>query len=167
VVPAKDAAAVEPVSAEAPVIPAPEASEPLAASVETPATAPATEQTKAETEEAKPEVKPEPKTEVAQKRKSSLPFRLGSPKEKTAEVDGEKPLSPFAKLRQTIKGRSSPKAAEKTPEKASEKAEEKAAEPATETPATTSEPAATTTEPVISEPISAAHQPTTEVSATA
>lgn len=167
-VPAKDAVAVEPVSAEAPVIPAPETSEPLAAAVESPAVAPTTKQTSAtaEAEEPKPEVKPETKTEVAQKRKSSLPFGFGS-KEKTTEVDGEKPKSSFAKLRQTIKGRSSPRAAEKAPEKAAEKTEEKAVEPVEETPAVTSDAAATTTDPVVSEPLSAAHQPSTTVSATA
>jgi hypothetical protein len=169
-VPVKDADIVEPVSAEAPVIPVPEASEPLAAAVASPATVPVTEVTNGvpETEEDKPEVKPETKSEPVQKRKSSLPFGLGLSKEKKDEVDGEKPKSsPFAKLRQTIKGKTSPKAAEKTPEKAPEKTEESASEPAVETPEVNTEAAETTAEPIISEPISAAPAAAPQVSATA
>jgi hypothetical protein len=63
-----------------------------------------------------------------QKRKFSLPFGLGMPKEKTARADGEKKLSPFAKFRKTIKNRSSPKASER----ASKKTEGKVVEPADE-----------------------------------
>jgi hypothetical protein len=180
-VPAKDATTTEPVSAEAPVIPAPEASEPLATAVESPAAVPTTEVTNGvtEPEEVKPEVKPETKTEVPQKRKSSLPFGFGG-KEKTAETDGEKKPSPFARIRQTIKGKSSPKSAEKAAEKAPEKTEEAAAEPAaaaaaeaTAEPATTEEPAITSeaaeipTEPKISEPNSAAPAATQQISTTA
>jgi hypothetical protein len=167
-VPAKDETPVEPISAEAPVIPPPEASESLAAAVQSPATVPVEEtpvtngasaavETKAE--EAKSETKPAIKSE---RRKSSLPFGLGSSKEKTEkapEVDGEKPMSPFAKLRQTIKGRS-PKA------KAAEKSEETPAEPAADAPTTTSEPTEATAEPVVSEPVSTI-KPSQEVSAAA
>jgi hypothetical protein len=170
VVPAKDTDVVEPISAEAPVIPAPEASEPLAAAVASPATVPVTEVTNGvpKTEEDKPEVKPETKSDPVQKRKSSLPFGLGLSKEKKDEVDGEKPKSsPFAKLRQTIKGKTSPKAAEKTPEKAPEKTEESASEPAVETPEVNTEAAETTAEPIISEPISTAPAAAPQVSATA
>jgi hypothetical protein len=113
-------------------------------------------------------VKPETKTEPPQNRKSSLPFGLGLSKEKKEEVDGEKTkTSPFAKIRQTIKGRSFPKAAEKAPEKAPEKTEETAAEPAVETPAATTEASETAAEPIISEPISAAPAAAPQVSATA
>jgi len=166
VVPAKDTDVVEPISAEAPVIPAPEASEPLAAAVASPATVPVTEVTNGvpKTEEDKPEVKPETKSDPVQKRKSSLPFGLGLSKEKKDEVDGEKPKSsPFAKLRQTIKGKTSPKAAEKIPEKT----EESASEPAVETPEVNTEAAETTAEPIISEPISTAPAAALQVSATA
>ena len=97
----------------------------------------------------------------AEKRKSALPFGLGQKKEKTAEVEGEKaekPLSPFAKLRQTVKHKTSPKAAEKP------------AETEAETPAATE---AATTEAVVEanaeEPVVAAPIQTTTpvVSATA
>jgi hypothetical protein len=149
-VPSKDVPVVAPVSAEAPVIPAPEASESLAAAVQSPATVPVTETVvpAAAAEEVKPEVKAETKAEAAQnKRKSSLPFGLG-------------------KLRQTIKGKNSPKA-EKTSEKAAEKTEEPAAESTVETPAATKATDVTATEPVVSEPVPAVHQPVHQVSATA
>jgi len=172
-VPAKDETVVT--SPEAPVIPAPEASEPLAASVASPATVPTETITNgtpaAEAEEATPEDKVETKAETkpetkSSARKSSLPFGLGTKKEKTTEIEGEKTLSPFAKLRQTVKAKTSPKATEKAPEKSEEKSEQKAAEPeaAPEAPATTSEPI--TSEPIVSEPIHAA-QSTPQVSATA
>jgi len=169
VVPAKDAAVTEPTvtSDAAPVLPEPETTEPLATSVASPATVPTETTTIAEpttngaTETEKPTMKSE-------KRKSSLPFSFGTKKEKSATSDseGEKPLSPFAKLRQTVKKASSPKT-------------EKPAEPTTETPAATEAPATTeapaetseanpaVSEPVVSEPIPAAHTSTPQVSATA
>jgi hypothetical protein len=104
-VPAKDEEAVT--STEAPVIPAVEQSEPLATSIETPATVPAEAVTN---DEPVAEVAAEPTK--AEKRKSALPFGFGQKKEKATEAEGEKPLSPFAKLRQTVKGKSS-KTAEK------------------------------------------------------
>ena len=86
-----------------------------------------------------------------------------SKKEKatTSDEEGEKPKSPFAKLRATVKGKPSPKAAEKTPEKPAEEV----AEPAKGESAASEEPAAT--EPVVGEPIPAAHTSTPQVSATA
>lgn len=123
-VPAKEEETVT--SAEAPVIPAVEQSEPLATSIASPATVPTETTTVGEpaaaaATETKVEAHPEAK---ADKRKSSLPFGFGSKKEKN--VDGaEKPLSPFAKLRQTVKGKKSEEAAApKTEEVASEKKSE-------------------------------------------
>lgn len=161
---AKDEPSVDQVAADAPVIPAPEASEPLADAVQSPATeeTPATNGdpiTETKAEESKPETKPAIKSD---KRKSSLPFGFGSTREKTEkapETDGEKPKSPFAKIRQTIKGKSSSKT--KTADKPAENAEQAASEPAT-----TSEPAGTATEPVVSDPVPAI-QPSQEVSAAA
>ncbi|KAL5346273.1 hypothetical protein ACLOAV_008541 [Pseudogymnoascus australis] len=144
VVPAKDDEVVT--STEAPVIPAVEQSEPLATSIATPATVPA-----------EAVVAGEPAAEVAaeatkaEKRKSALPFGLGQKKEKTAEAEGEKaekPLSPFAKLRQTVKHKTSPKAAEKPAET---EAETPAATEATNE--TTVEATPATEEPVVAAPI--------------
>lgn len=95
------------------------------------------------------------------KRKSSLPWLNKKEKATTSDEEGEKPKSPFAKLRATVKGKTSPKGAEKPVEKPAEETAESAKE---ETPATT-EPA--TTEPVVSEPVPAAHTSTPQVSATA
>lgn len=131
VVPAKDQEETV-TSAEAPVIPAVEQSESLATSLSSPATVP-TETTTIEphaaatSTETKVEATPETK---ADKRKSSLPFGFGSKKEKT--VDGEKPLSPFAKLRQTVKGKKSEEkpVEEAAPVSAEKKSEEKPVETA-------------------------------------
>lgn len=160
-VPAKDATVVEPVSAEAPVIPAPEATEPLAAAVASPATVPTTEEVVAapETEEIKPEVK----TETAQKRKSSLPWL--SSKVKTPEAEGEKGNKTpfFSKIRQTVKGKTSPKA-----EKTAEKTEEaQATEPASEAPEVVAAKPAVEQPAIVSEPVTAVHVPTAPVSAAA
>jgi len=144
-IPAKDDEVVT--STEAPVIPAVEQSEPLATSIASPATVPAETVTNGE---AAAEVA-ETKTE---KHKSALPFGLGQKKEKSAETQGEKPLSPFAKLRQTVKHKTSSKSAEKP-----------AAE--TEAPAaaeTTEAPVEATEEPVAAAP---AQTSTPVVSATA
>jgi hypothetical protein len=128
-VPAKDAS---PVSESAPVIPAVESTEPLATSVASPATVP-TEETAVTNGESKatetPAAKPAEKT-----RKSSLPWLSKKEKATTSDEEGEKPKSPFAKLRATVKGK--PKAAEKA-DKAPEKTEEAVEEPAKkkETPA--------------------------------
>ncbi|TVY42456.1 hypothetical protein LSUB1_G001737 [Lachnellula subtilissima] len=152
-VPAKDAEATEPVSETAPVIPAVESTEPLATSVETPATVPAETTTLPTNGETKTEV-PTTKTD---KRKSSLPWMTKKEKP-TSDEEGEKPKSPFAKLRATVKGKSSPKTekVEKTPETKAEEPETtpEAAEPATE-------------EPVVSEPVSAAPVSTPQVTASA
>jgi len=165
-VPAKDAAApTEPsaVSETAPVIPVPEATEPLVAGVTSPATVPI------ETTEA-PVINGATTTEVpavkSEKRKSSLSFGFGNRKEKaaTSDEETEKPKSPFAKLRATVKGRQSPKA-EKTPEKVSEPAAEPAA--TTETPAVANETTPAPTSDVVSEPVPAAHASTAQVSAAA
>lgn len=107
VVPAKDDEVVT--STEAPVIPAVEQSEPLATSIATPATVPTEAATNGEAAAEATEVK-------AERPKSTLPFGLGQKKEKNAEGQGEKPLSPFAKLRQTVKHKTSSKAAEKVVE---------------------------------------------------
>ncbi|KFY78329.1 hypothetical protein V499_02502 [Pseudogymnoascus sp. VKM F-103] len=155
-VPAKDDEVVT--STEAPVIPAVEQSEPLATSIASPATVPAEEVVAGE-----PVAEVAPEATKAEKRKSALPFGLGQKKEKVekaleAEVEkAEKSLSPFAKLRQTVKGKASPKAAEK------------AAETEAETPAATEAAAETTVEAAAEEPVVAAPIQTTTpvVSATA
>ncbi|KAG0651772.1 hypothetical protein D0Z07_2026 [Hyphodiscus hymeniophilus] len=152
-VPAKDA---EPVSETAPVIPAVEATEPLATSVASPATVPT------ETVDI-PVMNGETKTEAPavknDKRKSSLPWLSKKEKATTSDEETEKPKSPFAKLRATVKTKKSPKAAEKPAEEV--------AEPAMDTEAPATEAAPATTEPVVSEPISAAPASTPQVSATA
>ncbi|KFZ15208.1 hypothetical protein V502_05728 [Pseudogymnoascus sp. VKM F-4520 (FW-2644)] len=153
VVPAKDDEVVT--STEAPVIPAVEQSEPLATSIASPATVPAEAVVAGE-----PAAEATAETTKAEKRKSALPFGLGQKKEKAAEVEGEKaekPLSPFAKLRQTVKHKTSPKAAEKPAETEAETAA--ATEPTTETAVE-----ATTEEPVVAAPIQST---TPVVSATA
>ncbi|KFX92118.1 hypothetical protein O988_07421 [Pseudogymnoascus sp. VKM F-3808] len=157
VVPAKDDEVVT--STEAPVIPAVEQSEPLATSIASPATVPA------ETVAAEPAAETTTETK-AEKRKSALPFGLGQKKEKAekaTESEGEKaekPLSPFAKLRQTVKGKTSPKAAEKSTETEATEAETPAATEATTETATE----AATEEPVVAAPIQTS---TPVVSATA
>lgn len=159
-VPAKDAA--EPVSETAPVIPAVEASEPLGTDVSSPATVPT------ETTEAAPitngETKAETPTTKNDKRKSSLPFFNKKDKVPATEEGEktEKPKSPgfsFSKVRDTIKGKSSPKAL-----KATEKPAE--GETSTETPAATEEatPAAA---PVANEPEPVVSQTTPQVTASA
>jgi len=145
-VPAKDA---EPVSETAPVIPAVESTEPLAASVVSPATAPV---------ETAPVTNGETKTEAPvvknDKRKSSLPW-LNKKEKATSDEETEKPKSPFAKLRATVKSKSSPKA---------EKPVEKPTEPATEAAAAEDKPAE---EAVVSEPTPVVSASTPQVSATA
>ncbi|CAG8948772.1 hypothetical protein HYFRA_00001894 [Hymenoscyphus fraxineus] len=126
----------EAVSENAPVIPQVESSEPLAAAE--PIAEPATE-TPATNGEAKTEI-PAIKSD---KRKSSLPW-LSKKEKPTSEDEAEKPKSPFAKLRATVKGKSSPKAAEKV-EKAPETKEEEAAPaaPVVEEPSNTTTQAPT------------------------
>lgn len=145
-VPAKDDEVVT--STEAPVIPAVEQSEPLATSIASPATVPAETVTNGEAAAETTEVKTE-------KHKSTLPFGLGQKKEKSSEGQGEKPLSPFAKLRQTVKHKTSSKSAEKPVEKSTE------APAATETAETKNE---AKEEPVVAAPIQTS---TPVVSATA
>lgn len=169
-VPPKDTAS-EPITSEtAPVLPEPESSEPLAASVASPATVPVentTVVTAGEPVNGATESKELPKTE---KRKSSLPF-FGQKKEKSATSDSEaeKPLSPFAKLRQTVKKASSPKT-EKSQKEAFETKEE---QPVTELPKTEEQPAAElpkTEEQAVTEPAAESApvvQTTPQVSATA
>lgn len=151
--PAKD---TEPVAETAPVIPAVESTEPLAASVDSPAAVPAETAAVTEGEAAAPET-PVAATTKAEKRKSSLPWLSKKEKASTTddEAEKEKPLSPFAKLRATVKGKS-PKV---------EKAAEPAAEPAAaaEAAATEAAPAAVE-ETIVAEPIPVA---TAQVSATA
>ncbi|OBT72823.1 hypothetical protein VF21_08289 [Pseudogymnoascus sp. 05NY08] len=156
VVPAKDDEVVT--STEAPVIPAVEQSEPLATSIASPATVPTEEVVAGE-----PVAEVAPEATKAEKRKSALPFGLGQKKEKVEkaiEAEGEKvekARSPFAKLRQTVKGKTSPKAAEK------------AAETEAETPAATEATTEVAVETAAEEPVVAAPiQATTPVvSATA
>ncbi|KAF7942175.1 hypothetical protein EAE99_000225 [Botrytis elliptica] len=156
----------EPVSENAPVIPAVDTTEPLNTNVEAaPAPVETTESpvTNGET----PKAAETPITK-ADKRKSSLPWLNKKDKSAaTSDEETEKPKSPFAKLRATVKSKSSPKAdksAEKPLEPTAEtKAEDKIAE---ETAATEDAPAVT--EPVVSEPVVAAPASTTpQVSATA
>jgi len=158
-VPAKDAEPTEPVSETAPVIPAVESTEPLATSVESPATVPTETTTLPATNG---ETKAETPTTKTDKRKSSLPWMTKKEKP-TSDEESEKPKSPFAKLRATVKGKSSPKA-----EKVEKTTETKAEEPET-TPAV-SEPAAapaTIEEPVVSEPVPAVQASTPQVTASA
>jgi hypothetical protein len=145
VVPPKDA---EPVSETAPVIPPVETSEtPVVA--ETTEAAPATNgETKAATET------PAPKT-----RKQSLPWLSKKEKPATSDEEVEKPKSPFAKLRDTVKGKSSPKAPKA--EKPAEAAKEETAAPAEATPAPAAE------EPVVSEPVPVVQQTPAPVAASA
>lgn len=129
-VPAKDA---EPVSENAPVIPAVEASEPLATEVTPAAPVEATEApvTNGET---KAEEKPTTKSD---KRKSSLPWLNKKDKSTpTSDEEADKPKSPFAKLRATVRG----KKAEKTEEKPAEAAAP-AETPAEAAPVAAAEPA--------------------------
>lgn len=129
--PAKEEApAAEAVAENAPVIPAVETTEPLSTDVA--ATEEAAEPTEAAVAVTNGETKKEVKSE---KRKSSLPFGLGSKKEKstTSDDEAEKPKSPFSKLRATIKGKGkADKPAEKPEEKAAEAEASKDAEPAKE-----------------------------------
>ncbi|EKD18196.1 immunogenic protein [Drepanopeziza brunnea f. sp. 'multigermtubi' MB_m1] len=144
VVPAKEA---EPVSETAPVIPAVESSEPLAPSVATPTAAP-TESTEVQATNGEAKATDTP-TAKSEKRKSTLQWL--SKKEKTgSDEEGEKPKSPFAKLRATVKGKTSPKA-----EKVSEK------------PAPTEESAAETATPAVQEPEKVAPASTPAVTASA
>jgi len=174
VVPAKDIVA-EPVSETAPVIPAVETTEPLATSVASPATVPTetTGDVPATNGESKAAEAPFLK---ADRRKSSLPWLSKKEKSAASDEEGEeKPLSPFAKLRATVKGRSSPKAAEKKEEKAEERKEEKAAASSAvpaetkheEIPAMVSEAAPVTSDPAVSEPVSTTPVTAPQVSATA
>ncbi|KAK0118181.1 hypothetical protein ONS95_012486 [Cadophora gregata] len=151
-VPAKE---TEPVSETAPVIPAVEESEPLATSVASPATVPTeTSDAPVTNGETKAAETPTVKTD---KRKSSLPWLSKKEKATTSDEETEKPKSPFAKLRATVKGKTSPKA-----EKVSEKpAATEEAEPTTATE--TAKPEA----PVVSEPTPVVPQSTPQVSASA
>jgi hypothetical protein len=96
----------------------------------------ATEEAAEPTEAAAAVTNGETKKEVkSDKRKSSLPFGLGSKKEKstTSDDEADKPKSPFSKLRATIKGKGkADKPAEKAEEKATEAEAPKDAEPAKE-----------------------------------
>jgi hypothetical protein len=144
VVPPKDA---EPVSETAPVIPPVETSEtPVVAETEA---APATNgETKVATET------PAPKT-----RKQSLPWLSKKEKPATSDEEVEKPKSPFAKLRDTVKGKTSPRAPKA--EKPAEAAKEETAAPAEATPAPAAE------EPVVSEPVPVVQQTPAPVAASA
>ncbi|KAE9368504.1 hypothetical protein N431DRAFT_443939 [Stipitochalara longipes BDJ] len=145
VVPPKDA---EPVSENAPVIPPVETSE-------TPAAAETTEAVPATNGETKAAVEtPAPKT---RKGSSSLPWLSKKEKPATSDEEVEKPKSPFAKLRETVKGKSSPKAPKAT-EKPAEAKEDTAA-PAEATPAVE--------EPVVSEPVPVVQQTPAPVAASA
>jgi hypothetical protein len=97
------------------------------------------------------ETKTETPAVKSDKRKSSLPW-LTKKDKPTSDEEGEKPKSPFAKLRATVKGKTSPKA-----EKATEKpTEEKAAAPVAETKPE---------EPIVPAPVVSTSTP--QVSATA
>lgn len=122
-----------PTEETAPVIPPVETTTPLAVDVSSPATVPT------ETTEVSPATNGEPKKDIKEKRKSSLPFAFGKREKSPAPVEGESPkqASAFSKLRATIKGKSAPKAEDKTAEEAVKedeaKVEETPAVPATET----------------------------------
>jgi hypothetical protein len=141
VVPPKDA---EPVSENAPVIPPVETSE-------TPVAAETTEApvTNGETKVAET---PAPK---ARKASSSLPWLTKKEKPATSDEEAEKPKSPFAKLRATVKGKKTEKAADKP----AEAAKEETAAPAEATPAVE--------EPVVSEPVPVVQQTPAPVAASA
>lgn len=146
VVPPKDVS--EPVSDSAPVIPPVDTSEtPAAEATEVPAT-------NGETKAAEP---PAPKT---RKGSSSLPWLSKKEKPATSDEEAEKPKSPFAKLRATVKGKSSPKA-EKAPEKPAE------AEAAKEEAAAPVEAAPAAVDPVVSEPVPVVQQTPAPVAASA
>lgn len=145
VVPPKDA---EPVSETAPVIPAPEATEPLATEVAPVVPAPESTETPATNGETKAAETPAVKSD---KRKSSLPWLTKKEKPATSDEEAEKPKSPFAKLRATVKGRSAPKTEKKEEEK----------------PAETESTPAPTEEPVVSEPTPVVQQTPTPVAASA
>ena len=113
-VPAKDA---EPVAESAPVIPAVETTEPLATSVASPATVP-TETTTAPVTNGETKAAETPVVKN-DKRKSSIPWLGKKDKATTSDEEGEKPKSPFARIRGTLKSKTSPKA-EKAPEKSVE-----------------------------------------------
>jgi hypothetical protein len=147
VVPPKDA---EPVSETAPVIPPVDTSETPAAAAET-TEAPATNG------ETKVAETPAPKT---RKGSSSLPWLSKKEKPATSDEEVEKPKSPFAKLRATVKGKTSPKA-----EKAAEKPAE--AEAAKEETAASAEASPAVEEPVVSEPVPVVQQTPAPVAASA
>ncbi|TEY38624.1 hypothetical protein BOTCAL_0482g00050 [Botryotinia calthae] len=155
----------EPVSENAPVIPAVDTAEPLNTNVETPAPVETTEASVTNGETPKAVETPVTK---ADKRKSSLPWLNKKDKSAaTSDEETEKPKSPFAKLRATVKSKSSPKA-DKTAEKPLEPAAETKAEDKIEEETTATEAAPAVTEPVVSEPVVAAPASTTpQVSATA
>ena len=141
VVPPKDA---EPVSENAPVIPPVETSETPVAAETTEAPVINGETKVAET--------PAPK---ARKASSSLPWLTKKEKPATSDEEVEKPKSPFAKLRATVKG----KKAEKAADKPAEAAKEEAATSAEATPAVE--------EPVVSEPVPVVQQTPAPVVASA
>jgi hypothetical protein len=145
VVPPKDA---EPVSETAPVIPPVETSETPAATETTEAVPTTNGETKAAVET------PAPKT---RKGSSSLPWLSKKEKPATSDDEVEKPKSPFAKLRDTVKRTSSPKAP---------KATEKPAEAKEETPAP-AEATPAVEEPVVSEPVPVVQQTPAPVAASA
>lgn len=74
----------------------------------------------------------------------------------TSDEEGEKPKSPFAKLRATVKGKKTEKPAEKPAESAA----------AAETPAP-AEPTPAAEEPVVSEPTPVVQQTAPQVTASA
>jgi len=84
------------------------------------------------------------------------------PTSDSEEGEKEKPKSPFAKLRATVKGKSSPKAekVEKTPET-------KVEEPETKAEAAPAAAPVTEETPVVSEPVPAVQATTPQVTASA
>ncbi|EHK96247.1 PH [Glarea lozoyensis ATCC 20868] len=152
IVPAKDTE-TEPVSETAPVIPQVESTEPLPTTVATPEVTPAEPVAPITNGETKTAETPVTKTD---KRKSSLPW-LSKKEKPTSDDDTEKPKSPFAKLRATVKGKSSPKA-EKTPEVKPEE---------TKKDEETVPTVASTEEPVVAAPVPAVPATTPQVTASA
>jgi len=144
VVPAKDTE-TEPVSETAPVIPQVEASEPLPTSVATPEVTTAEPVAPVTNGETKAAETPVTKTD---KRKSSLPW-LSKKEKPTSDDETEKPKSPFAKLRATVKGKSSPKSEKTSEVKPEETKKEEEATPAV-VPSTTEEPVVSTPTPAVS-----------------
>ncbi|KHJ36148.1 putative immunogenic protein [Erysiphe necator] len=108
---------------------------------------------KAQEIQATVEAKAEKITSKADRRKSALPFGLGlSKKEKQVSSDdeaNEKPLSPFARIRATVRSRTSPKHAPEKKEELTVPAETNTEKAVSQPLVTEPEPAVTTVTPTV------------------